>query len=170
MRRMFGPSQRPISGLLPLPISLSAALSKPHATEQPLNPDAPCDPDMQPKAKVPAFSTPKAKAQSLPGMLSEAGEQLTVGNHKSNLSASSVLSKETFSSHDQSKVVALTNRPNFSTPLVKACNPLENCTRFSSLHGAVSSPSGDSLCGGKHQLTERNRDEHQHFRSFGFKN
>ena len=162
MRRTFGHSQRPMSGLLPIPISLNATLAQPPAIEQPPNPLAPDDPDVQPKAKVPAFSTPKAKVQCSQDKLSEVKERLTVANHKSNLSTSTVLSKETFLSHAQSEVVALTNRPHFSTPLVKQCNPLENSI---SLPGTDFSSLGDPLGGEMLHLAERNkRDGNQHFR------
>ena len=136
MRRTFGSSQSSISGLLPIP----------------LNGRAPDERDLQAKAKVPTFSTPKV--QCLPDKLSEAREQPTVGN----LGISLVQMSE--------EAVALTNRPSFSTPLVKACFPLENCTSFSSsLPQTNSSPSGDPLAGGKHQLTQcYNRDEQHHFR------
>ena len=164
MRRTFGPSQRPISGLLPIPISLNATLRQQPAIQQLLNSHAPDDPG-QPKAKVPAFSTPKLKTQCLPDKISEAGEQQTDGNHSSVLGTSSVLSEELFSSHCQSEAVAFSKRPHFSTPSVKASNPLVSSSRFSSCPETDSSPSGEPLGGGKQLLAECIiKDEHQHFR------
>ena len=166
MRRTPGPSQRPISGLLPIPISLNATLRHQPAIQQLLGSHA-SDDHLQPKAKVPAFSTPKLKAQPLPNKISEAGEQQTVGNHSSNLGNSSLLSEEPFSPHFQSEAVALTKKPHFSTPSVNASNPLVSSSRLSGFPETVSSPSGEPLGGGKHPLAEcSTKDEHQPFRSF----